>query len=46
MIVFAHTGHWAVQLLYLAPLLVLVFMLASARMRARRERQESKHSSD
>ena len=46
MIVFAHTGHWAVQLLYLAPLVVLVWMLASARLRDRRNRETGEHPSD
>ncbi len=46
MTVFAHTGHWAVQLLYLAPLVVLVWMLASARLRDRRNRQTGEHPSD
>jgi hypothetical protein len=42
MIVLAHTGHWAVQLLYLAPLVVLV----AARLRERREREAADRSSD
>ena len=46
MIVFAHTGHWAVQLLYLAPLVVLVWMLVSARLRNRRQRDEADRPSD
>jgi membrane protein implicated in regulation of membrane protease activity len=46
MIVLAHTGHWAVQLLYLAPLVVLVWMLVAARLRERREREAADRSSD
>jgi membrane protein implicated in regulation of membrane protease activity len=46
MIVVAHAGHWAVQLLYLAPLVVLVWMLVSARLRERRERETTEHQSD
>ena len=46
MTVFAHAGHWAVQLLYLAPLVVLVWMLIAARMRDRRRRDSSVDSSD
>ena len=44
--VFAHAGHWAVQLLYLAPLVVLVWMLVSARLRDRGQRDSSVDSSD
>ncbi len=46
MTVFAHTGHWAVQLLYLAPLVVLVWMLVSTRLRERRNRETGEHPSD
>lgn len=46
MTVVAHAGHWAVQLLYLAPLVVLVWMLVSARLRDRRQRDTSVDSSD
>ena len=37
MIVFAHAGHWAVQLIYLVPLFVLVGVIAAGRIRDRRE---------
>jgi membrane protein implicated in regulation of membrane protease activity len=46
MIVLAHAGHWAVQLLYLAPLVVLVWMLVAARLRERRQRRPADRSSD
>ena len=46
MTVVAHAGHWAVQLLYLAPLVVLVWMLVAARLRDRRQRDTSVDSSD
>ena len=46
MIVLAHAGHWAVQLLYLAPLVVLVWMLVSARLRERRQRESAQRPSD
>jgi membrane protein implicated in regulation of membrane protease activity len=46
MIVLAHAAHWAVQLLYLAPLVVLVWMLVAARLRERRERETAERSSD
>ena len=36
---FAHAGHWLVQLAYLAPLLVLVVLLAVGRVRERRARR-------
>ena len=39
MTVLAHAGHWLVQLLYLAPLVVLVWMVVAARLRERRERE-------
>ena len=46
MTVFAHAGHWAVQLLYLAPLVVLIWMLASARLQDRRNRGKGENPSD
>lgn len=46
MIIFAHAGHWAVQLLYLAPVVVLVWMLVSARLRDRRHREAAERPSD
>jgi cytochrome c-type biogenesis protein CcmH/NrfF len=39
MIVLAHAGHWLPQLLYLAPLLVLVVAIVVGRVRDRRERR-------
>ena len=36
-LVFAHAGHWLVQLIYLVPLLVLVGVIAAGRIRDRRE---------
>ncbi len=36
---FAHAGHWLAQLAYLAPLLVLVAMIAVGRLRDRRARR-------
>jgi len=38
--VFAHPGHWAVQLVYLAPLLVLVWALVAGKRKERREVRE------
>ena len=38
MIVFAHAGHWAVQLIYLFPLAVLMGVILVGRARDRRER--------
>jgi hypothetical protein len=35
--VIAHAGHWLPQLLYLAPLLVLVVAIVVGRLRERRE---------
>jgi hypothetical protein len=40
MTVIAHAGHWLPQLLYLAPLIVLVVAIVVGRMRERRERRE------
>ena len=40
MTVLAHAGHWLPQLLYLAPLLVLVVAILVGRVRERRERRE------
>ena len=37
MLVIAHAGHWAVQLIYLFPLLVLVGVIVAGRRRDRRE---------
>lgn len=40
MIVFAHAGHWLVQLAYLAPLVLLVGILVANQLRERRERRD------
>lgn len=40
MTVLAHAGHWLPQLLYLAPLIVLVVAIMVGRLRERRERRE------
>ena len=40
MIVLAHAGHWAVQLIYLVPLFVLIGVIMAGRIRDRRERAE------
>lgn len=37
MIVLAHAGHWAVQLIYLIPLAVLIGVILVGRARDRRE---------
>ena len=37
MILFAHAGHWLVQLIYLVPLAVLVGVILAGRIRDRRE---------
>jgi len=36
-LVVAHAGHWAVQLIYLFPLAVLVGVIVAGRRRDRRE---------
>jgi cytochrome c oxidase assembly factor CtaG len=36
-VVMAHAGHWLPQLLYLAPLVVLVVAIVVGRVRERRE---------
>jgi membrane protein implicated in regulation of membrane protease activity len=36
-LVFAHAGHWLVQLIYLVPLAVLVAVILVGRARDRRE---------
>jgi hypothetical protein len=35
--VIAHAGHWLPQLLYLAPLIVLIVAIAVGRLRERRD---------
>jgi hypothetical protein len=37
-IVFAHAGHWLPQLLYLAPVLVMVGALGIGKLKQRRRR--------
>jgi|RhiMethySRZTD1v2_1073278.scaffolds.fasta_scaffold1400950_2 hypothetical protein len=37
MLVFAHAGHWLPQLIYLVPLLVLIGVIMTGRIRDRRE---------
>jgi len=43
--VIAHAGHWAVNLLYVAPLAVFVAALARQKLRERRERDATGHAS-
>jgi hypothetical protein len=38
---FAHAGHWLVDLLYAAPLLIMVGVLVVARMRERAGRKDA-----
>ena len=40
MTVFGHAGHWAAQLAYLAPLIILIGALITGRLRERRERRD------
>jgi hypothetical protein len=40
-IVFAHAGHWAVDALYLLPVVVLVVVAFNGRRRERREAREN-----
>lgn len=37
MLLFAHAGHWLVQLIYLVPLAVLIGVILVGRARDRRE---------
>ena len=37
MLVIAHAGHWLPQLIYLVPLLVLIGVIMTGRIRDRRE---------
>ena len=37
MALFAHAGHWLVQLIYLVPLAVLVGIVVAGRLRERRD---------
>jgi hypothetical protein len=41
LIVFAHAGHWAVDALYLLPVIVLILFALNGRRRERREARES-----
>jgi hypothetical protein len=41
LIVFAHAGHWAVDALYLVPVLVLIGAALNGRRRERREAREN-----
>ena len=43
MLVFAHAGHWLVQLIYLVPLAVLVGVILAGRIRDRREARQGTH---
>jgi cytochrome c oxidase assembly factor CtaG len=45
-VVFAHAGHWLPQLLYLAPLVVLVVAILVGRIRQRREARAGGHAAD
>ena len=42
MMVFAHAGHWAAQLLYLAPVIAMVGALLWARIRGPSSNDEEK----
>jgi hypothetical protein len=41
LIVFAHAGHWAVDTLYLVPVLVLIGAALNGRRRERREKRQN-----
>jgi hypothetical protein len=45
-IVFAHAGHWLPQLLYLAPVVVLVGAILVGRLRERREARDGVERDD
>jgi hypothetical protein len=45
-VVFAHAGHWLPQLLYLAPVAVLVIAVLVGRMRDRRSGGTRGHGDD
>jgi hypothetical protein len=40
MTVLAHVGHWLVDLLYVAPLILMVAVLAVGKLRERRTQRE------
>jgi hypothetical protein len=42
LIVFAHAGHWAVDALYLLPVLLLVLAALNGRRRERRQARENR----
>jgi hypothetical protein len=42
LIVFAHAGHWAVDALYLLPVLLLLAAALNGRRRERREARENR----
>jgi uncharacterized membrane protein YtjA (UPF0391 family) len=42
-LVIAHAGHWLPQLLYLAPLVVLVVAIVIGRVRERRDGRRTEH---
>lgn len=46
MIVMAHAGHWLVQAAYLAPLVVLVWILIANQLRERHQRRKPQSGSD
>jgi hypothetical protein len=43
-IVFAHAGHWLPQLLYIAPLAVVIVAILVGRARDRRAAREGRHA--
>ena len=43
---FAHAGHWLVQLIYLVPLAVLVGVIVAGKLRDRREGGSGSGSTD
>jgi hypothetical protein len=43
---FAHAGHWAAQLLYLAPVLAMVGAIAYARVRGVPDSEETDEADD
>jgi hypothetical protein len=45
-LVLAHAGHWLPQLLYLAPVAVLVVAIAVGRVRERREGRAARRPDD
>lgn len=45
MTVVAHSGHWAIQVLYAAPVIGFLVVLAYAKLKERRERRLSDRAS-